>query len=55
MPGAKDEGTAGVAINQAADTPTFRQSGSSNEVIQQTGSGLGGALNRVVGEGCSEE
>lgn len=44
-----------VAINQAAGTPTLRQSGGSNEVIQQAGSGLGRALNRVVREKHSEE
>lgn len=49
-----DEGTAGTAVNQAADAPTLRQSAGHNEDIQQAGTGLGGGLNRVVGEGCSE-
>lgn len=42
-----------VAINQAAGTPTLRQSGGSKAVIQRAGSGPGGALSRVVGEGLS--
>lgn len=57
MPGAINEGTAGIAVNQADDTPPllYWRSGSSDEENQQTGTGLGRGQNGVVGEGLSKE
>lgn len=39
MPGAKDDGTVGMAINQAADTPTFRQAGAVMKSFNRQGVG----------------
>lgn len=57
MPGAINKGTAGIAVNQADDTPTllYWRSGGSDEENQQTGTGLGRGQNGVVGEGLSKE